>query len=441
MYNNMIANPSLQALSTPQAGDFLAAAGVINPDSDVAGFSYLRRLDNVVNVPALLPGDYSLRLLDEDDNLLAEYAFTPELSDDTGMLGFGLVVDFMPGTRQVQIVRTTDDEVLGSQAISANPPEISNVALQGAPDPVVGVVTLGWTASDLDNDSLTFDVVYSLDNGANFQPVAAGLSGTITEIDTASLGGSGTAILRVIATDGVNSAYADSAPFVMAPKPPQPFIFTPGDDLHIHYGQLVNFSGFAQDVQDGTVADAGLLWWDENLNLLGSGPLLSLDSLPVGENEITFQAINSLGETAYTSVTVFVDDDLSLPGPTLTAGPSPVSWHVSAGSTDVQSVEISINNSGSGDLDWTVSEDATWLTSSVISGTVTADGDASTLVLSADPSGLAEGATYSTSLTISMPASGTSPAQSVVIPVALSIGDVRSATASENKIFLPTIIR
>ncbi len=77
MYNNMIANPSLQALSTPQAGDFLAASGVINPEDEVAGFTYIRRVDNVVNVPVLVPGDYSLRLLDGDDNPLAEHAFTP----------------------------------------------------------------------------------------------------------------------------------------------------------------------------------------------------------------------------------------------------------------------------------------------------------------------------------------------------------------------------
>jgi hypothetical protein len=141
-----------------------------------------------------------------------------------------------------------------------------------------------------------------------------------------------------------------------------------------------------------------------------------------------------------------VDDDLNLPGPTLTAGPSPVSWHVGAGATELQTAEISINNSGSGDLLWTVSDDADWLTPSVISGTVTADGDPSSLTLSADPSGLAEDATYSASLTISMPAQGSIPAQTVVIPVALSIGDVRSADtqiipSGGNKIFLPTIIR
>ena len=61
-----------------------------------------------------------------------------------------MVVNFEPGTRMVQIVRNADNLVLGSQAVSANPPSVSNVALQGAPNPVTGVVTLGWTASDPD---------------------------------------------------------------------------------------------------------------------------------------------------------------------------------------------------------------------------------------------------------------------------------------------------
>lgn len=442
MYNYMIAHPSLLAASLPQAGDFLVAAGAINPDSNVAGFSYLRRVTDVVNVPDLVPGDYSLRLLDAANNTLADYAFTPLIEEHTGTLGFSQVVDFVAGTRKVQVVKLDGNVVLATQAVSANPPTISNVALQGAPNPVDGVVTLGWTASDPDGDTLSFDVAYSRDGGATFQPVTLNLSGSNTQIDTASLGGSGTAILRVTASDGVNSAYADSAPFVMANKAPQPIIFTPENNLHIHYGQLVNFSGMALDVQDGTVADAGLTWWDANTDVqLGTGPLLSLDNLPVGENTIVLQAVNSVGKSATASVTIFVDDDLNLPGPTLTAGPAPVGWQVNAGSTEVQTAVVSINNSGSGDLEWSASEDAAWLSLSATSGTVSADGDASLLTLSTDPGGLTAGSTYSATLTITT--SGLDPAQTVVIPVSLSVGDVYSVPNPEvppsGTIFLPLI--
>ncbi len=445
MYNNMIANPSLQSASLPQAGDFLAVAGVINPATNVAGIAHISRLDSVINTPPLIPGDYSLRLLDAGDAVLADYAFTPEEDSDTGTLGFGQVVDFVEGTLTVQVVRLADEVVLASQSVSANPPEVYGVALQGAPDPVDGVVTLEWTATDPDDDDLNIEIAYSRDNGVTFQPVMLVSSGDSTQIDTALLGGSGTAILRVIVSDGVNTAYADSAQFTMANKPPQPFILSPADGLHIHYGQLVNFSGMAQDVQDGLVTPSSLYWTDGDGDPLGAGAQFSMDNLPVGLNTIILQATNSMGETATTSITIIVDDDLSLPGPTLTAGPATVSWHVPAGETALQTAEVSINNAGSGELDWTASDNVAWLTISPITGTVGSD-DPSTLTLTADPSGLAEGATFNGAVTITRPASGGDAEQVVVIPVSLSVGDIWTVTPGESapgsgKLYLPMIRR
>ena len=77
-------------------------------------------------------------------------------------------------------------------------------------------------------------------------------------------------MLRVVASDGANTAEASSAPFTMANKPPQPYILTPGDATHIHYGQLVNFSGMAFDVQDGTVDAGGLVWKNAGGDNLGN---------------------------------------------------------------------------------------------------------------------------------------------------------------------------
>ena len=239
-------------------------------------------------------------------------------------------MNVVPGTRKVQLVRTSTAGA-GHPLDQRQPATVSNVALQGAPNPVSGVVTLTWTASDADGDPLTFDIPYSRDNGVTFQPIAAGLATTSTQIDTAQLGGSGTARLRVIASDGANTGFGDSATFVMANHPPQPAILNPENNLHIHYGQLVNFSGMALDAQDGTVADAGLVWTDRPGTTPWGGPLISLDNLPVGTNVITLQATNSIGLTASTTVTVIVDDNLDLPGPTLSAGPAQVSWQVPAG--------------------------------------------------------------------------------------------------------------
>ncbi len=429
MYNYMIGHPSLasaaiQSVQPAATGNFLAVAGVINPADSSAGFSSVRSLTTVANQPPLTPGGYSIRLLNAQSGQLADYAFTPNQSQESQALGFDQVVNFVAGTRTIQIVRTNDSQVLGSYPVSASAPIISNVALQGAPSPVTGVVTLGWTASDPDGDALSFDIFYSRDNGATFQPAKMGATGTSTQLDTATLGGSGTAILRVVATDGANTAEVNSAPFTMANKPPQPYILTPGDATHIHYGQLVNFSGMAFDVQDGTVGAGGLVWKNAAGTTLGTGPLISSDVLPVGNNVITLSATNSVGQSASASVTVIVDDDLNLPGPTLTAGPGQVGWQVGVGTTAAQTAQVSVGNAGSGALDWIATSDQPWLTLSAASGSIAEGGDPSTLTLMASPAGLAPNQTYSAKLTLTKPASGSDAAQTVIVPVSLSIGDV-----------------
>ncbi len=444
MYNYMLGHPSAPVQADVRAaalsGDFLILAGEIDPAAPAGGFAFVRRVNSVTGLPAVRVGDYSMRLLDASDGVLVMEPIITEQNDDLGRLGFGHVMNMAAGARKVQLIRTSDSLVLATQLISANPPQISNVALQGAPNPVTGVVTLGWTASDPDNDPLTYDVAYSRDNGQTFQPVAIGLTGLSAQIDTAQLGGSDTARFRVTASDGVNSAYADSATFNMANRPPVPSILTPENNLHIQYGQLVNFSGLALDPQDGTVADTGLLWTTGQGQFLGEGPLLSLDNLPVGTNVINLQAIDSVGQFASTSVTVVVGDDLNLPGPTLTAGPAQVSWQVPAGSTTPQTAVVSINNAGSGDLTWTAGENAAWLGLSAAGGTILAGGDPAALTLTANPSGLAEGKTYQTQLILTKPASGSVPAQTVIIPVNLSVGGVHDALPNQ-LIFLPILRR
>lgn len=445
IYEHMIDNTNSTASETTNTvaapGDFLVVNGIIQPASNSASFALLRRLDDVVNPPAITPGDYTLRLLDANDAVLADYAFTPTSNHDTGMLTFGQVVNFAAGTRSVQIIKTIGGEILTSVPVSTNSPTIDNVVLKDAISPVKGIVTLTWTASDADNDTLTFEIAYSSDNGASFQPVIANISGNSTQVDTATLGGSSTGIFRVIASDGVNTDYADSAPLIMENKPPQPFILSPEAKKSIHYGQFVNFNGMAMDYQDGTITDSGLEWQDSSGTSLGSGALFSTFDLPVGVNIVTLIATNSLGLSASASVTVTVDDDLNLPGPTLTAAPAQVNWQVENGSTTPKTADITINNSGSGELNWTASENASWLTLSVSSGTVSSEGDALSLTLNADPSGLDGDQTHTTDIIISN--NNQEQEQTVTIHVSLSIGDIHTVPAETDSyfIYLPALAR
>lgn len=448
MYNFMMANPSLpEKLSVnteAQAGDWLAVSGVIDPDDNQAVFGLVQRLGNVINTPIITPGPYRLRLLDVSNTQVSSQDFSSVLLGEDPMESFQLVVPFVLGARTIEISAVRTGDVLGTYAISANPPVVSNVALQGAPNPVMGEVTLNWTASDPDLDLLIFEILYSTDGGVTFQPVKAGVTQQTTQIDTSNLGGSSNGVFRVIASDGVQTAYADSAPFNMANKPPTPIILNPAEGHTVNYGQLINFSGMATDALDGMVASSGLQWLNDQQEVLGAGPLFSSDTLPVGMNVITLRATNSQGLVEDATIGVYVGDDLNLPGPTLTASPDKVGWHVPSGETALQQYTVSINNSGSGSLNWNASVDVPWLSLSASSGSVST-GNSSELILTANPSGLADNITHQATLTIIKPASGSVPAQTVEILVVLSIGDVWSISPAvappTERLFLPIMIR
>jgi hypothetical protein len=181
------------------------------------------------------------------------------------------------------------------------------------------------------------------------------------------------------------------------------------------------------------------VWTDAQGTPLGNGPLLSLDQLPVGSNQIFLKATNSANQQASASVTVIVDDDLNLPGPTLIAGPGQVGWQVAAGTLQLQTAQVSISNAGSGALNWEASSNQPWLALNAASGSVAEGGDPSTLTLTANPAGLAPGTTHSATLTLTRPAINGAPAQTISIPVSLSIGDVWNNVAATGlgRLYLP----
>jgi hypothetical protein len=417
MYNYMVAHPSLNAVRPQATGDFLSISGSITPDAGAANIVSLRHIASVATVPPLEAGPNAIRLLDAASAELAKYSFTPtsDSEGETGTLGFSQVVNFVAGTRTVQIVQQADGKVLASASVSPSAPQVSNVALAGASGTVTGTVTLNWDASDADPGVLTFTILYSGDGGQTFQPVRTGVVGRSAAINTNLLGG-GTGVLRVVASDGANEAQADSAPFSVAAKPPTPMIVTPDSNITVQYGQLVNFSGAAFDLQDGGVTGAGLVWKDNGADL-GTGEQISADTLAVGQHVITLTATNSKGQSASASVTVTVEDDLSLPGPTLTAGPTSFSWQFAAGATAGASETLSVGNAGETGLTWTVSTDAAWLSVTPGSGT-----DAGEVTLTASPVGVPDGSSLTGTVTLTAPASDTQAAQTITIPVSLSKG-------------------
>ncbi len=436
MYQYMIAHPSgpltADRLAAPLlSGDWASLVGTIISGTNSATINQAVHLNTIDALTSLEPGAYAIRLLNGSNTTLANYAFTPDPIDGApGLLSFHEIVTMTANTAKVQIVRVADDVVLTSLNVPAHSPAISNVAWVGAPNPVTGTVTLSWNASHPDGLPLKFNLYYYRNGSPLPQPLKLNVTGNSTQIDTAFLGG-GTAHIRVIATDGFNTAHADSASFTMANKPPLPIIDTPGTGLHIHYGQLVNFSGEALDYQDGSVSSANLHWSDQH-GSLATGAYWSSDSLLVGTHFITLTATNSVGLSASTSITVIVDDDLNLLDPTLTVGPTQLGWTFPTNAAAPRTAMLTIGNAGSGSIAWSASSDVPWLTLDVVTGTTP-----STIVVTANPGSIPNGTGVSGHVIVS----ANSLTQTVTIPAGLVVGSLfdQPIAGAPYKIFLPLV--
>src|SRR6185503_10083695 len=124
-------------------------------------------------------GAFTLELRNSAGGVLASHSFSANPIDDRpDRLAFELVVAFVPGTTELRVVENATRRVLADAAISATPPSVSDVRLLNAPDPVDGIVTVTWNASDGDGDDLRFDVFATRDGGTTYRPIHLGIADT-----------------------------------------------------------------------------------------------------------------------------------------------------------------------------------------------------------------------------------------------------------------------
>ena len=145
---------------------------------------------------------------------------------------FNFVVPFVPGTAQLRAVEDATQRVLARWRSAPTPPLVSDVQLPGAPDPVDGIVTVTWNASDGDGDDLP-----STSSPAATAAPAIGRSISASPAPASrsipSILGGGPTTLRVVASDGVHTAYAESATFTVRDRAPKVIITSPADGSHV----------------------------------------------------------------------------------------------------------------------------------------------------------------------------------------------------------------
>jgi len=170
-------------------------------------------------------------------------------------------------------------------------------------------VTVAWSATDSDGDSLLTDVRYSKDGSVWKSMVFQEGSSSVT-ISTADLASSSNATIVVSVSDGFNRTDVSVCGLqLLANRSPEVVIETPTSNTHYIAGSNVILSAQTDDLEDRALPDTSITW-HSNLSgsaSLGQGAILELTNLAVGTHQIECRVTDSGGLTVSAFVTAIID--------------------------------------------------------------------------------------------------------------------------------------
>lgn len=295
-----ISSPKPRLLAEANGGtEFLVASGNLNHDDQLLSYT-LKRLFLAAASSNVGVGDYSIELQSPVGEVLFTRYFAPA-SPDQGSTGqFHEIVPFIPGT--MRIVLKHGGSVLNDSVLSAHTPVITVITPNGG-ESLSGTYRVTWNASDPDGDRLTYDVLYSKNGGQSWEGLAVNLTTNSYEWDTDKASGSVNALIRVLASDGINTAQDDSdGLFTVVSKSPEVVILSPRDQASLVAEKPIIFDGQAYDAEDGTLPDRSLTWSSDKDGDIGTGRKVSSDSLSLGPHIITLTAVDSAGNRGTASI-------------------------------------------------------------------------------------------------------------------------------------------
>ena len=250
-----------------------------------------------------------------------DVSFESEAEYDTSPVNkahFALNLPFVTGTHSISLWNAS--VLLDKITASSSPPSVTLTYPNGG-EVVGSSFDVSWTASDFDEDPLTFRLFYTTDDGAIWRPLSPRIQGTSYRVDASELAGSSQWRIRVQASDGFYSSEDESdAVFSVPSKGPRNPVATTqhnsysnepvgdpdGSDRRVPFGSFVILKGSAFDPEDGVLGDTALTWTSDLNGTLGAGRILAVTGLLPGVHNITLTATDSHGNNATTTITITV---------------------------------------------------------------------------------------------------------------------------------------
>ena len=216
-----------QLVEIPNRMPVLAVRGTIFKDEDKAMLAYsylfLGRPHITPQEPPQGPFNYQIILLGSQNESLAAYPFNVSFKYaleldfsgelkifETDAIPFQINVPYVEGTAFIE-VEDPSGMILGSIAVTPNAPEVTMLYPNGGEFISVGSeIKSCWHGQDQDGDNLRYLLAYSDNGGEEWIPIASKLTETCHAWETKNLPPGNQYLIKVIATDGVNTKEDES---------------------------------------------------------------------------------------------------------------------------------------------------------------------------------------------------------------------------------------
>lgn len=249
-------------------------------------------------------GELIVELLDRDGEVLISDELPADHADEFSPNNFFAgAIPWVEGTAAVRVSVEGMGEI-AKNAPSANAPEVSIEEPSGG-EVFEEPFAVTWSATDRDGDDLTFTVQYSRDAGETWEVVASDVLDRSALVDPRYLGGSNAgALVRVIASDGLETASDVSGAFTVPNQAPFLRIESPLAGQLIDAGLPVLLLGSATDPEEEEIDGESFLWSLDG-RTAGRGTELAITDIAAGLHEVSLEVRDSFGNTTLGRVRFF----------------------------------------------------------------------------------------------------------------------------------------
>jgi hypothetical protein len=213
--------------ATPPA-EYAVVTGWAARDGSAGGLNPAYRITSIAaGAPPDSAGNHCLRFFGPEGRL-AEYCFTLGFAavrsgEAIEREHFSVKAPWPVGTVRLALMRGETE--LASLAATGSSPTVTILSPQ-AGEKWSGRKTIAWSASDSGGQPLRYAVLYSADGGSQWLPLDSGFSGTQLTVDTAEFEANAQVYLRVLATNGLETAAATAGPIEILAAPRMEIVST-----------------------------------------------------------------------------------------------------------------------------------------------------------------------------------------------------------------------